>query len=188
MDTATVEDAGRVALVAVREERQTPRVFISEVPKPAQVEREISVTLEVFLACFAQPLQLPLARDGWLDEGVDVAQCPFETDAEPVVPAGVKLSPVLLDAPLGSCPDCIRDAVATEMWSVNPGSPTHSAPLFLAVRPTQISGERPTLAWRPSAAPGCATPSCLYTLRTARMSLSVTKRRSVVLRVTRALV
>src|SRR3989442_9283100 len=75
MVTPTVEDARRVALIAVGEERQSPGVLVPEIAKPAEVHREISATLEVFLTCFAQPSQLPWGRRVRLDEGVDVAQC-----------------------------------------------------------------------------------------------------------------
>ncbi len=80
MVTPIVEDAGRVALDAVREEGQSPGVLVSEIPKPAEVERPISAMLEVLLTCFAQRVELASGGRVRLDVGVDVAQCAFEAD------------------------------------------------------------------------------------------------------------
>jgi hypothetical protein len=127
MVTPTWEDARRVALIAVREERQRPRVLVPEIAKATQVYRYVSQTLEVFAPSFTEPLQLPRTRNLRLDERVDVAQRALETDAEPHVPAGVTLLRMLDDAPLGSFPYRRRNRTATQMRRVNPDSPTHRA-------------------------------------------------------------
>jgi hypothetical protein len=130
MVTATREDARRIPLIAVGEERERPAVLVAEIAKATQVDRRVSETLEVLLTCFAHPLQLPAGRKLRLDERVDIAQRTLEADAEPLVPAGVTPLSVLDDTPLGSFPYRRRNRAATEMRRVNPDSATHPACYF----------------------------------------------------------